>query len=145
VQDCDALAPLAHQPTWLAVAAERAVSRAMGGSCSMPLAACNAVSHFFALKPAFAHVFRAQAAIKTRAFVTGPGSLAALHQAGVDAAWMDAPDTQAGQFDSEALWAVVAHRVVPGYRVLIVRGGPRGGHPPPHCGGGAAGRLWRGV
>ena len=34
-----ALAPLAHQPTWLAVAAERAVSRAMGGSCSMPLAA----------------------------------------------------------------------------------------------------------
>jgi hydroxymethylbilane synthase len=35
----DALAPLAHQATWLAVAAEREVSRAMGGSCSMPLAA----------------------------------------------------------------------------------------------------------
>ena len=35
----DALAPLAHQPTWLRVAAERTVSRAMGGSCSMPLAA----------------------------------------------------------------------------------------------------------
>ncbi|HEY5582116.1 MAG TPA: hydroxymethylbilane synthase, partial [Rhodoferax sp.] len=35
----DALAPLAHRTTWLAVAAERAVSRAMGGSCSMPLAA----------------------------------------------------------------------------------------------------------
>ena len=35
----DALAPLAHHTTWLAVAAERAVSRAMGGSCSMPLAA----------------------------------------------------------------------------------------------------------
>lgn len=35
----DALAPLAHTPTWLAVTAERAVSRAMGGSCSMPLAA----------------------------------------------------------------------------------------------------------
>ncbi|GAA4422690.1 hydroxymethylbilane synthase [Acidovorax lacteus] len=35
----DALAPLAHTPTWLTVAAERAVSRAMGGSCSMPLAA----------------------------------------------------------------------------------------------------------
>jgi hydroxymethylbilane synthase len=34
-----ALAPLAHQPTWMAVSAERAVSRAMGGSCSMPLAA----------------------------------------------------------------------------------------------------------
>ena len=35
----EALAPLAHQPTWLAVTAERAVSRCMGGSCSMPLAA----------------------------------------------------------------------------------------------------------
>jgi len=35
----DALAPLAHRTTWLAVSAERAVSRAMGGSCSMPLAA----------------------------------------------------------------------------------------------------------
>ena len=35
----DALAPLADQTTWLTVAAERAVSRAMGGSCSMPLAA----------------------------------------------------------------------------------------------------------
>jgi hydroxymethylbilane synthase len=33
------LAPLSHQATWMAVAAERAVSRAMGGSCSMPLAA----------------------------------------------------------------------------------------------------------
>jgi hydroxymethylbilane synthase len=34
-----ALAPLMHQATWLAVSAERAVSRVMGGSCSMPLAA----------------------------------------------------------------------------------------------------------
>ena len=34
-----ALAPLANQATWQCVAAERAVSRAMGGSCSMPLAA----------------------------------------------------------------------------------------------------------
>jgi len=33
------LAPLADMDTWLRVAAERAVSRAMGGSCSMPLAA----------------------------------------------------------------------------------------------------------
>lgn len=34
-----ALAPLVHRSTWMAVAAERAVSRALGGSCSMPLAA----------------------------------------------------------------------------------------------------------
>jgi hydroxymethylbilane synthase len=35
----DALAPLLHRPTWLAVHAERAVSRTLGGSCSVPLAA----------------------------------------------------------------------------------------------------------
>jgi hydroxymethylbilane synthase len=35
----DGMASLAHMGTWLAVAAERTVSRAMGGSCSMPLAA----------------------------------------------------------------------------------------------------------
>jgi hydroxymethylbilane synthase len=34
-----ALQHLVHIPTWLAVSAERAVSRMMGGSCSMPLAA----------------------------------------------------------------------------------------------------------
>ena len=33
------LGSLTHRPTWLAVQAERAVSRALGGSCSMPLAA----------------------------------------------------------------------------------------------------------
>jgi hydroxymethylbilane synthase len=33
------LATLTHAPTWLAVHAERAVSRALGGSCSVPLAA----------------------------------------------------------------------------------------------------------
>jgi hydroxymethylbilane synthase len=34
-----ALSPLADSATWLAVSAEREVSRSMGGSCSMPLAA----------------------------------------------------------------------------------------------------------
>ncbi|WOB09574.1 hydroxymethylbilane synthase [Piscinibacter gummiphilus] len=38
------LADLIHRPTWLSVHAERAVSRALGGSCSMPLAA-HAVWH----------------------------------------------------------------------------------------------------
>jgi hydroxymethylbilane synthase len=33
------LAQLTHRATWLAVLAERAVSRALGGSCTMPLAA----------------------------------------------------------------------------------------------------------
>jgi hydroxymethylbilane synthase len=35
----EAMARLAHTPTWLACEAERAVSRALGGSCSLPLAA----------------------------------------------------------------------------------------------------------
>ena len=35
----EALKPLVHMASWLRVAAERTVSRAMGGSCSMPLAA----------------------------------------------------------------------------------------------------------
>jgi hydroxymethylbilane synthase len=34
-----ALAALNHTPTWLAAHAERAVSRALGGSCTVPLAA----------------------------------------------------------------------------------------------------------
>jgi hydroxymethylbilane synthase len=42
------LGQLTHRPTWLAVQAERAVSRALGGSCSMPLAA-HAVWHGEAL------------------------------------------------------------------------------------------------
>jgi uroporphyrinogen-III synthase len=82
----------------------------------------NAVEHFFALKPAAAPVLDAQGAIKIRAFVTGPGSFAALRRAQVDAAAIDMPDRDAGQFDSEALWAVVKARVRPGYRILIVRG-----------------------
>lgn len=35
----DALQRLSHAPSWLATHAERAVSRALGGSCSVPLAA----------------------------------------------------------------------------------------------------------
>jgi len=42
-------AALSDRPTWLATQAERAVSRALGGSCSMPLAA-HAVWHEGALQ-----------------------------------------------------------------------------------------------
>ena len=41
----EALAPLAHLHSWLVVSAERAVSRVMGGSCSMPLAAYATVAN----------------------------------------------------------------------------------------------------
>lgn len=39
-----AVARMGHAPTWLATHAERAVSRALGGSCSVPLAAHAVVS-----------------------------------------------------------------------------------------------------
>ncbi|MES2950175.1 MAG: uroporphyrinogen-III synthase [Pseudomonadota bacterium] len=82
----------------------------------------NAVDHFFALKPSAAPVFGMPGATKIRAFVTGPGSLSALKRAQVSPRCIDMPDKDAGQFDSEALWAVVAPQVQAGYRVLVVRG-----------------------
>lgn len=58
----EALAVLAHQPTWLAVTAERSVSRAMGGSCSMPLAAFVADSMPGAAREGGDHAMRLNAA-----------------------------------------------------------------------------------
>jgi uroporphyrinogen-III synthase len=43
-------------------------------------------------------------------------------RAGVEPAFIDSPDGQAGQFDSEALWNVVEQQIRPGFQVLIVRG-----------------------
>ncbi len=87
----------------------------------------NAVNHFFASKPSLASEFTEGDASGIRAFVTGPGSFSALRRAHVDAQCIDMPDHASGQFDSEALWQVVAHRVKSGYRVLIVRGTGSGG------------------
>lgn len=112
----------------------------------------NAVDYFFASKQAAALAERAQSAIKIgaqtevagasaftpRAFVTGPGSYAALQRAGVAPGQVDAPDLQAGQFDSEALWAVVGQRVRPGFRLLIVRGAGEASAP----GDDGLGRDW---
>lgn len=57
-----ALSSLTHQPTWLATQAERAVSRAMGGSCSMPLAAYAAwdAPNVLTLKARLGHPEHAQ-------------------------------------------------------------------------------------
>lgn len=70
----------------------------------------------------------------TRAWATGPGTVAALARAGVPAAQVDAPGDDATQFDSEALWALVRDRVGRGTRVLLVRGADASGQP--------AGRDW---
>jgi uroporphyrinogen-III synthase len=82
----------------------------------------NAVDHFFRQKPPLARIFSAQAAIKCRAFVPGPGSAVALREHGAESDWIDGPDGLSGQWDSEALWQQVKHRVGPGFRLLIVRG-----------------------
>jgi uroporphyrinogen-III synthase len=82
----------------------------------------NAVDYFFELKTTQGPVFTAQSAIKTRAMVTGPGSFSAMLRAHAEPAFIDAPNLQAGQYDSEALWGIVQSQVKQGYRVLIVRG-----------------------
>ncbi|MDR2153946.1 MAG: uroporphyrinogen-III synthase [Burkholderiaceae bacterium] len=73
-------------------------------------------------------------AIETRAWSTGPGTTQAVLDAGWPAARVDAPPTDAAQFDSEALWARVRDQIRPGLSVLIVRGGDADGRP--------AGRHW---
>lgn len=78
-----------------------------------------------------------------RAWSTGPGTRAALLDAGVPAAQIDSPDAQAGRFDSEALWECVEAPLLArlrtqaagqSVRVLIVRGADADGE--------AAGRDW---
>ena len=66
------LGQLTHRPTWFAVQAERAVSRALGGSCSMPLAA-HGVWHgeTLNLRVALGHALRLNAPL-LRAQASGP-------------------------------------------------------------------------
>jgi len=103
----------------------------------------NAVEAFFASNQAPAHTGRAQLAINViadegpRCMAPGPGTVAALRAAGILGSRIDAPALDAGQFDSEALWAVVADRPWQGRRVLIVRGQGAGAEP-----AGGAGRDW---
>jgi uroporphyrinogen-III synthase len=82
----------------------------------------NAVEQFFACRPPQSPFWLSPGVRPLRAFVTGPGSQSALRKAGVAAQWVDAPDLASGQFDSEGLWAVVHNQIVPGFRLLIVRG-----------------------
>ena len=82
----------------------------------------NAVRHFFAQKPAQATPFFGALDAPLRAWVTGPGSRAALLACGVAASAIDAPALEGAQFDSEALWQQVRGTVVAGMRLLIVRG-----------------------
>lgn len=85
------------------------------------------------VSPAAVHHFFAQAVPVsptpepgTRFWAPGPGTARvlaeALTQHGVSPACIDAPPTDAAQFDSEHLWPVVAGQVRSGSRLLVVRG-----------------------
>jgi uroporphyrinogen-III synthase len=82
----------------------------------------NAVDYFFKSKPALAPEYSALVAPEIRAWAPGPGTASALCLAGVGPQQIDVPALDAGQFDSETLWHLVATQVHPGDRVLIVRG-----------------------
>jgi uroporphyrinogen-III synthase len=80
----------------------------------------NAVSHFFAARPA-------ECAARgwppgTRAAATGPGTLQALQMAGVPAVLCVSPAQDAAQFDSAALWAQLRGERWSGREVLVLRG-----------------------
>lgn len=118
--------------------------RDMGSYAALMFVSGNAVAAFFASNQAPAQIVRAQAAIDfiandgPRYMAPGPGTVAALREAGIPDAHIDAPALEAGQFDSEALWAVVARRPWQGRRVLIVRGQGAGAEMP----GASNGRDW---
>lgn len=79
-----------------------------------------AVAHFWAE----AKVPTAE--VKPRFWAPGPGTAQALAEAlrarGLDPDRIDSPPEALGRFDSEALWSVVRSQVIPGTRVLCVRG-----------------------
>jgi uroporphyrinogen-III synthase len=81
-----------------------------------------AVRHFFATAPAASPL----PVSATRFWAPGPGTARALARAlaplGVSPTQIDVPPDDAEQFDSEHLWPLVAHQVVSGHRLLVVRG-----------------------
>ncbi|MFM6987016.1 MAG: uroporphyrinogen-III synthase [Hydrogenophaga sp.] len=101
----------------------------------------EAVRHFFSA-PAIPPVPPAN---RTRFWAPGPGTARALAAAltalGLAPDRIDVPPADAGQFDSESLWPVVAPQLRSGTRVLIVRGASVGDASQPAVTGGT-GRDW---
>jgi uroporphyrinogen-III synthase len=77
----------------------------------------NAVQQFFTLRPG-----ATDWPMSLRAGATGPGTAAALLAAGLPASSIVQPPADAASFDSEALWAQLAHEPWAGRKVLVVRG-----------------------
>jgi uroporphyrinogen-III synthase len=76
----------------------------------------NAVRHFMAARPAGSPIQTC------RAWSTGPGTRAALLAEGWPAELIDSPDETAPQFDSEALWKLVAPRVIAARQAIDLAG-----------------------
>jgi uroporphyrinogen-III synthase len=91
--------------------------RTLATSALVVFVSPNAVQHFFAHAPALAAW-----PAGVRAGSTGPGTSAALREAGVAADSLVEPAVDATSFDSEALWARLQGEDWAGRRVLIVRG-----------------------
>ncbi len=125
IEISDALAP-----------AQRAALHARAAQTAVCMwVSANAVDYFFKPNSPVAQGNAAQAAIKNivstdsvtalagqRHWATGPGTVAALLQHGLPSAQIDAPDAQAAQWDTEALWLRVHRQIQSGTAVLILRG-----------------------
>ena len=109
--------------------------QAVPGHLAVMFVSANAVRFFMATRPMGLDFSGC------RAWSTGPGTRTALLEAGWPEGLIDSPDVGASQFDSEALWALVAERTqaavaasIARPSVLIVRGTDAGGE--------LAGRDW---
>jgi uroporphyrinogen-III synthase len=109
--------------------------KAVPGHLALMFVSANAVRFFMAARPAGLPM------PSCRAWSTGPGTRAALLAEGWSEDLIDSPHEDAPQFDSEALWALVAQRVQAAVAssssklsVLIVRGADAQGQ--------LAGRDW---
>jgi len=80
------------------------VWQAVPGHLAVMFVSANAVRFFMGARPAGLSV------TNVRAWSTGPGTQAALLAAGWPADGIDSPPETSEQFDSEALWALVARR-----------------------------------
>lgn len=120
--------PLLKITPLIAPDALRLEQQQLAAYAAVMLVSGNAVDHFLA-------GWAAPGPQSLAWLAPGPGTAQRLRQSGVPAAQIHAPPADAGQFDSEALWQVIAHRAWAGQRVLLVRGrsGPDGG---------STGRQW---
>jgi uroporphyrinogen-III synthase len=94
----------------------RQVWRSLGSYSLVMFVSANAVAHFFAQQPD-----DVDWPLSALAASTGPGTTAALQQAGLRGAMIVEPLPGKG-FDSEALWSRLSSRNWSGSRVLVVRG-----------------------